>query len=351
MSSSWVLNEEYIDPTQLTAAIRTALSDLQINQYTLSRWLPNVAHDDITYEYMTGGGGLADAAVYRAWDTESRIARRQGLSQVMGELPPISEKIPLNEYDKLKLRKLPTGDAMVPFLMRDAKQLAMNIGARLEIARGSALVNATVPISENGLFLPPLDFQRSVSHSVTAAILWSAHSTATPITDLESWVQTYIDTNGAPPAVILMPRAVLAHLRLCTQMVNQVFPLATSAPMVSVEQVNAVLDGMSLPPIELYDAQVKVEGANQRIIPADSIVLLPPAGSPDASAETDLGATLLGTTAESLEPDYALPEGSQPGIVAATYKTRDPIRLWTHAAAIGVPIVKEPNLTFKAVVL
>lgn len=346
---SWTLDTEFIEPTALTAVIREALADLQINRFTLSRWLPNVEIDDIVFDFTTGGGGLAEASVYRSWDAESRIGRREGLSKVMGELPPISEKIVLNEYDRLRLRKLDNPDAL-PFLVRDAERLATNIAARFEVARGQALVNGSVPVDE---LQQTISFGRSGSHSVVAATLWSDHTNATPIDDLESWVQTYVDTNGQAPGITLMSRQVVQNMRQCTQMIRQVFPLAPTgvSPMISRDQLNAVLESMDLPPIEIYDAQVKVDGSTTRITPSNSLALLPPPGATDATAPTDLGATLLGTTAESQEPEYGLAPGEQAGIVAGMWKTKDPVRLWSHAAAIGIPIVREPNLTFKAQVL
>ncbi|MFI7009975.1 major capsid protein [Streptomyces sp. NPDC050145] len=357
---AWTLDTEFIDPTELTGLIRRALADLQVNQFTLSRWLPNVEVDDIAYEFVRGGGGLAETASYRSWDAESKVGRREGLAKVMGELPPIAEKIPLNEYDKLRMRKLNTSDDRVLELFnRDAKRIARNIGARFELVRGQALVNAQAPIPE---LQQTVDFGRSPEHSVVAAVLWSDHANATPIDDLEAWVQTYVDTNGAMPAVILMPRQVLQNLRQCAQVQRLAFPLAPAGqtPLVSADQVSAVLGSMGLPPIELYDAQVRTEvfaadgtstTQTSRITPGNAIVLLPEAGSSSAASATDLGATLLGTTAESLEDDYSLAPGEQPGIVAAAWKSRDPIRLWTHAAAVGLPILFTPNLTFKAQVL
>lgn len=346
---SWTLDTEFIEPTELTGLIRQALADLQVNRFTLSRWLPNVEVDDIAYEFVKGGGGLAESASYRSWDAESKIGRREGIGKVMGELPPISEKILLNEYDRLRLRKLQRDDAL-PFIARDAQRLARNIAARFEVVRGQALVNAQAPISE---LQQTVDFGRTAAHSVVAATLWSDHANAMPIDDLESWVQTYVDTNGVAPAVILMPKTVLQHLRQCDQVIRQVFPLAPTgtAPMINRDQVNAVLESMGLPPIELYDAQVKVDGVSTRITPANSLALLPEPGATTAAQPTDLGATLLGTTAEALEAEYSLVASEQPGIVAATFKTKDPVRLWTHAAAVGMPVLREPNLTFKAQVI
>jgi hypothetical protein len=348
---SWTLDTEFIEPTELTGLIRAALADLQVNRFTLSRWLPNVNVDDIAYEFTKGGGGLAETASFRSWDAESKIGRREGIGKVMGELPPISEKIPLNEYDRLRLRQLDERDERVLRLIaRDAQRIARNIGARFEVVRGQALVNAQAPITE---LQQTVDFGRSGTHSVVAATLWTDHANATPITDLRSWVNTYQDTNGESPAVILAPEAAVTNFAMCEQVIRQVFPLAPAgtAPMLNNEQANSVLRSLNLPPFEIYDARVKVDGVSTRITPSNAIALLPEPGATTAAQPTELGATLLGTTAEALEAEYSLVASEQPGIVAATYKSKDPIRLWTHAAAVGMPILREPNLTFKAQVI
>ncbi|MDV6290322.1 major capsid protein [Streptomyces sp. UP1A-1] len=350
---AWVLDTEYIEPEELTALVRQSLADRQVNAFTLGRWLPNVTVDDITFEYNKGGtGGLAEASVYRSWDTESRIGRREGVAKVMGELPPISEKIPLNEYDRLRIRNMDDGDPMRRAIARDAFRIATNIAARFELGKGQALANAEFTISENGVQLAPVAFGRKPEHSVTAAVLWSDHANARPLDNLEVWVQVYVDTNGQRPDRMLMPRTVLANLRQCDQVVRQVYPLAPagSAPMVSVDQLNTVLSSLDLPSIELNDAQVSVEGVATRVMPADALVFVPAPGPTDAASVTDLGGFLLGTTAESLEPEYSGVDG-RAGVVAATWKTKDPVRLWTHAAAVGMPVVREPNLTLKAKVI
>lgn len=350
---AWVLDTEYIEPEELTAVIRASLAEQQVNRFTLGRWLPNVAIDDITFRFSKGGtGGLAEASVYRSWDTESRIGRREGVAQVMGELPPISEKIPLNEYDSLRIRSLDSSDPMRRAIARDAYRLATNIAARFELGKGEALANAQFTINENNVQLAPVAFGRKPEHSVTAAVLWSDHANARPLDDLEAWTQVYVDTNGTPPDRALMPRTVLAHMRQCDQVVRQVYPLAPSgsAPMVSVEQLNTVLSGLDLPAVELNDARVSVDGVATRVMPADALVFVPAPGPTDAAQPNDLGGFLLGTTAESLEPEYSS-VAERAGVVAATWKTKDPVRLWTHAAAVGMPVVREPNWTLKAVVI
>jgi hypothetical protein len=56
---------------------------------------------------------------------------------------------------------------------------------------------------------------------------------------------------------------------------------------------------------------------------------------------------LWGTTAEAGQAAYGL-AGNEPGIVAGTLETFDPVALWTKAAAIALPVVVNPNLTFVA---
>lgn len=342
---------DYIDPTRLTGMIRTALSDLQVNQFTLSRWLPNVNEDDTTFTYVTGGQGLAEASVYRSWDAESPIGRREGISKVIQELPPISEKMVLNEYERLRLRKL-SDASLLPFIARDAQRLAKNIGARLELARGDALVNGSITINENGL-VQTVSFGRTAGHTVTASTLWSDVDDSNPLDDLEAWVQTYTDTNGIAPGRIVMSRTAWAALRHSEQVRGMVFPAnqtVANTPTATGTQVRDALASLDLPEVEIYDASVKVNGSSTRIIAANKVLLLPAPGTGAANQISDLGATVLGTTAESLEPEYGL-TGAQPGVVAAQWKTKDPVRVWTHASAVALPVLSTPDLSFAATVL
>lgn len=348
------LINDYIDPARLTGMIRTALYDLQVNTFKLSRWLPNVPIDDVLYKFNKGGQGLAEASVFRSFDAESPIGRREGISEVMGGLPPISEKIPLNEYERLRLRKL-NDDALLPFIARDAQRLARNIGARFELARGDALSNGSVTLGgiAGEKVEQVVSFGRSSSHTnAVASTVWTDHDDAVPIDDLQGFIDTYIATNGQAPGVILMPRALFGHLRKNKQVRGQVWPNATPAntPNASAAEVRAALADEDIPPIEIYDAQVKVNGSATRVTPANKLIMLPAGGDAGGLSATDLGATMLGTTAESLEPEYGL-VGQEAGVVAAQWKTKDPVRVWTHAAALGLPVLTNPDLSFVATVI
>lgn len=337
------LNNDFIDPATLTGYARDALADLNQNQFTLSQFLPNNDVDDLEYRFTKGGEGLVEAATFRAYDAESPIGARPGITRVSGELPPISRKVRLGEYDRLRLRKAGP-DLVAAGLKTDAVRMTRAVAARVELARGDALVNGSVTIAENEVYAT-VSFGRSGSHSVTAATPWSTVASATPLTNLLAWQKVYRTTNGVNPGVILLSSDALGYLLLNAEMRALAATTAGTPSIVSQDMISAVFAAHGLPPFQVYDAQVKVNGTATPIIPADKVLLLPaPAGGPDG---TDLGATLWGTTAESLSPEYGV-EGDEPGIVAGVYATQDPIALWTKAAGIALPVLANPDLSFVA---
>ncbi|MFI6819727.1 major capsid protein [Micromonospora sp. NPDC050187] len=339
-----LLTDEFITPAELTGYVRAALADMDRNRFTLSRWLPRREIDDLLYRYTRGGEGLTEAATVRAYDAESPIGSRPGVTRVTGELPPISRKIRLSEYDRLRMRRDDAGIRSA--ILTDAERMARAVAARLEMFRGEALYRGQLVISENGV-IATVDFGRSGSHTVAPATLWSDPAAATPLADLIAWRDTYIATNGEAPGAIVTSTTVLGYLLRNAEMRQLAATVAGTPAIVSQATVNAVFAAYGLPPIEVYDAQVRVGGSATRVIPADRLIMLPAPGDPDDAESTDLGATLLGTTAESLEPEYGL-SGVEPGIVAGSYSTKDPVAVWTKAAAIGLPVLANPDLTLAA---
>lgn len=331
---------DYVSPDELTGFARAAAQDLEVNQFTLSRWLPASEVDDLQYRFTRGGEGLADAATYRAYDAESPIGSRPGVTRVTGELPPVSRKIRLGEYERLRQRRL--NEAIGDAIMSDAERMTRAVMARVELARGQALVTGAVSISENGI-VASADFGRSPGHTVTAAASW-ATATTDIIGDLSTWRDTYVATTGEEPGAILTSRQVVGYM-LRNEAFRQLSASVAGTPSIVTQvALNATLDAYGLPQITVYDAQVRVDGTATRVVPADRLLFLP-------AAETGaLGGTLYGTTAESMEPEYGL-AGAEPGIVAGAYATKDPVAVWTKAAAIALPVLANPDLSFCADVI
>jgi Phage major capsid protein E len=341
-----LLNTDYILPAELTGYVREAAANQPANQFTLNRWLPERMIDDLSYRFDRGAGGLIEAASFRSYDAESPIGSRVGVTRVEGQLPPISRKVRLGEYDRLRQRRDPQLNIRNG-LLNDAEKMTREVAARMELARGDALVNGSVTINENGVQVTA-SFGRSGSHTVTAGTNWSDTDDADPLADLLSWQDTYNDTNGVDPGAIVTSKTVLGYLLRNAALRTLAGPPGNPVSIVSRTQLDELLTAHGLPALYTYDAKVKLNGSATRVVAADKVLLLPAPGDPADPEGTELGATLWGTTAESLDPKYALTEADQPGIVAGVYDTEDPMALWTKAAGIGLPVLANPDLTFCA---
>lgn len=348
------LTNDFIYPATLTGYVRQALSEYPQNQFTLSRWLPNRTVGDIAYRFASGGTGLADAAVFRTYDAESPIGKRQGINRVTGELPPISIKTRLSEYDSLRIRNgalNASNQEVVKAILNDGVKNARSIEARMEFARGDALSNGSVTITENGVGAT-ISFGRAGAMAVTAATLWSTTGTADPFADLDTWRNAYVAQNGVEPGAILMSRSTLALMRRCSNVAKAVFPSAANVPtLLSQTAISDALNAFGLPPLYVYYAQANTyAGTATAVLPANKVFLLPAPVDPTDYEGTQLGSTMWGTTAESQLPEYGIEEADQPGVVVGTYHDPDPVGLWTKAAAIGVPIMANPNLAMACTV-
>lgn len=330
--------DDYITPQELTGYSRAASADFDVNEFILTRWLPTQPIDDLAYRFERGGGGLVEAAVFRGYDTPTPFGARQGITRVSGELPPISRQLRLSEYDRIRLRAGNNTDRLRNAIFNDADNLVRQISARMELARGEALYTGKVILNENGV-QATVDFGRAAGHTVTAGTVWS--NIAAPITtELRTWFDTYVATNGRPPGAILTSTSVKRNMQKNTSIINAIAGSAAGRVMVNDAELNGYLESEGLPPVQTYDAQVSVGGVATRVIPADRLLFLPAPGE-------QLGATLSGITSEALEPEYGL-EGDEAGIVAGTYKSVDPVAIFTKAAALKLPILGNADLTFAA---
>ncbi|GGY88506.1 phage capsid protein [Streptomyces nitrosporeus] len=334
---------EYATPAELTGYARAALRDREENRFSLNRWLPNQTINDLVYRFNRGGGGLVEAAVFRAFDAESDIGSRSGAARVTGELPPISRKYPLGEYDQIKMRNVDSQKAEIRDAMEaDSIKGVTAIAARAELARGDAIFNGGVTINENRVSAG-VDFGRKGSHSVIAGTVWTDEN-ALILDEAQSWLDVYNDTNGELPEATLLSRKIYRAMLRNKQLRDLAYRGASSAPgVLRGEDLNAVLADYDIPPVVIYDAKVSVDGIATRVTPEDKLAFLPAQG--DA-----LGATLWGVPVEANDPRYGL-QGDAAGVAVGAYKSEDPQTVWTRSTAIVLPVLGNPDLSFVADVL
>jgi hypothetical protein len=341
-----LLTNDFILPAELTGYVRAGLGDQPLNQFSLARFLPNRLVDDLEYRYTKGGEGLVEAAKIRTYDAEATIGGRPGTTRVTGELPPISRKIRLSEYDRLRLRQDPSA-AIRNGLMDDGMRMARSIAARVEQLRGEALYSGKLQINENGV-VATVDFGRAAGHTVTTGVSWATTGSADPLTDLQSWRQTYNDANGADPGAIVTSLRGINFMLQNQKLRDLAASNGFSPSILSEATLNQLFAAYGLPPIYRYDVRVNVDGVATRVIPDDKLLLLPAPVAPDDFEAADWGGTFWGTTSEALDPRYGIEPGEEAGIAVGSYSTEDPIAIWTKASAIVLPVLANPDLTFCA---
>jgi len=342
MATLWT---EILTPAEITGFARASQEEYERTQGTLARWLPNTTVDDVVVRTLVGSNGAGELAQYRSFDAETPIGSGGAAERKVFELLPLGLKERISEYDQIRARGRDGAALVLGGAEKAAQRVVRAIVNRLEVARAQAIEDGQVVISENGV-VQTVDFGRSNDAEVSAVDLWD-ESDATPLEDLNAWVSKYQDLNeGQSPGSIVTSKRVLAALQRSAEIRTLVATMVGQPSIVSVDLVNNVLSSYGLPPIFLYDRKVK--GARTT---ADNKLFLLPAPVDPNTGSNELGATFLGPTLESQEPEYGIGVSEQPGIAVGVWKTRDPIAAWVHSNATAFPVLVNPAASMVAEVL
>lgn len=333
---------DIIDPATLTGYVREALADIEKRKGNLARFLPNRTVPNIVVRFTAGQSGLVAEAKYRAYDAPPEVGKKPGGKRVTLELPPIGVEIPVSEYDQLRTRGA-ADDAILTEILNTARQVTQAVADRLERLRGIVLRTGKATIPEIGA---DDDFGRVAGHTVTAASLWSTATSVSRLADLQTWSDVFEATNGEAPGTIVMSRRVLRVMAAGDEFKTSL--VGGGSRPATVADVNAIVEGAGLPPIEVYNRRT----ATGLVLPDNELLMLPAPVDPDDWEASQLGATFWGQTLTSQEAGYGIEDGDFPGIVAGVYRSeKPPIIAEVVSDAIGMPVLANANLSLKATVL
>jgi hypothetical protein len=338
---------DIIDPATLSGYARASLADYEARRGTLARWLPNREVADIVVRFVKGSTGLVDVAKFRAFDAEPEIGKRPSGKRITLELPALGQNIPVSEYEQLRGRGGSVSDAQALAAIQSTTDAVVRaVADSIERMRGIVLYTGKATIAELGA---DDDFGRSAGHTVTAPALWSVAGTDA-LSQIEGWSDTYRDANGDSPGSIVMSTRAARALAGLDQMKTQL--LNGASRPASIQDVNNTLTAAGLPPIELYDRRVSVNGTATKVIPDDRVLLLPAPVETDDFMGTELGATFWGRTLTSTDSDWGIEDAEQPGLVAGVYRNpKPPMGVEVIGDAIGLPVLANADLSFAADVL
>lgn len=341
---------DLVEPVELINYVRAFDDEVLRNRFVLDQFLPNRLVEDLEYRIRQGTIQDVETAEFRAWDTPAPFTGRPGITRIQGELVPVSRQIPLGEEEMLRLRALERGtnDPIIAAIYDDSERMIRSVQARIEMARGELLTTGKVSIAENGLQIEA-DFGLDASHQVVpGTAVWSNTATAKPLTDLLTWVETYVDDTGTTPGTILMAQSQVSNLLLNAELRDAASFAGTTPSRLNRETLDAILEVHGLPPISTYDVKVRVgqTGVQTRVIGEEFVLLLPPAGEP-------MGNTFYGITAEAikLRSKGYIDSSAMPGVVAVVTENDHPVQTFTVGTAIALPVLPNPNLLMVADVL
>lgn len=334
---------DLIDPAELTGYARESMADYELRQGSLAQWLPNREIADIVARFRTGRNGLVEEALWRAYDAETEIGKRQPGARKIIEIPALGLKIPVSEYEQLRTRNA-DDESMRNEILRTADAVVRGVADAVERLRGVVLTTGRATVDQENFQIDDA-FGRSASHDVTASNLWTDTSVSR-LADLQAWVDVYTDSNGVEPGAIVGSNRALRALsqgdEFATQLLNGGSRPATEG------DVQAIISGAGLPPLVKYNRRT----ASGRVLPDDRLFLLPAPVGPDQYQATELGATFWGQTLTSQEPEYGLAPSEQPGVVVGTYKnSKPPVIAEVISDAIALPVLANADLSFVAKVL
>lgn len=330
---------DLVTPDVLTGFVREVPAPAN---WILNRFLPDRTIGDIeaVIDQVTKTNR---AAKFRSFDAETPIGARDAFTRKRVTLPPLGQKTVIGEHDRLQLERIRTGgndpQGLVEAIYDDAEVNTRAVLARMELARGDVLVDGKFTLAgENGLTVEA-DYGVPGTHIVAPGTLWSVTATATVLSDLVSWSNTYTDDVGEPPGALVTSRQVVSYMLQNAEIRAIVGSLAGTPNIVTRTQLNTALEAHGLPPVVEYDARIDVDGVTTRPVAADRVLMLP-------ADPSSLGYTAWGITAEALDlagsDNPSLEFEQLPGLVGVVMKDGDPVRTWTKVTGVGMPVIVDP---------
>lgn len=273
------------------------------------------------------------------YGSEPPVVDRDAVAHKMGEVAKMGLKYIATEEELLALNQARNDgerQAMIERLITKGSDLVQAVQRRVDVAKMEAIAKGKFEYNKNGVKIV-VDYGIPAEHKI---VLTGDNAWTNPdkdvIGDLIEWDNLYTETNGKQADLILMSRETQALLLKNAVIVNEVAGKDSGRNRVSVDELNSVLGGYGLPPVQVVThRQITVrnvytgEDETVEFFPKHRVVFV----------SEGLGNFLYGPTVEN---DF------QPGIVLEAYDNREPIQSILRVAAAGFPVVEAPSLLLHA---
>ncbi|KEI94436.1 hypothetical protein N496_20100 (plasmid) [Clostridium botulinum A2B3 87] len=288
---------------------------------------------DIEFDMILGSGGLPVSASVHAFDTKTQMASREAIQKGVASLALIKRQIKIAEKEIIKINN-PRTNAELTFVLsqlyNDSEKMVQAVKVRVEAMRMEVLSTGKLKIEENGVKVT-LDY--GIPSANKKSFNWSDPATSKPLDDLTTLADAVEDTSIRPTRALTSRK--LARAICNNHSVRAAIHGVNSDKIVSLAQLNELLEQLNLPQIVTYEGKYKVEKAKgfdtKRYFPDNIIAMF---------GDGPLGETIYGLTAEEVK---LIGDGKMDmaemvdKIFVGTYTSIDPVGEFTKAAATALP--------------
>ena len=321
---------EYFENPLFTAAITEVPVEAK---YIGSRFLPMEETYDIDF-HETVLSRQADMADIVDRGAELPLTDGDPMRRVSGEITDIGQSHIVTKKELAALTdKGSDGKRKIAEkqLLGKAGRMKQNIDARIEWLRWQALGTGMMAYNKGGMILGT-DFGVPAGNKVTPVTKWG-QANCTILADYQKWALDYDTLNGEMPDVFVTSITVIYTVLADVNVIKAIKGSNDSYGMITIDQLNAYLAALKLPPMEAFDATVTYRDienggtrATQRLLNAKTGVFLKENGV--------IGSQLLGPTVEN---------GMEPGIFGRTFQLERPYRQIIEVVAASFPKIIEPD--------
>lgn len=342
---------DLIDPVEATGIARDEQYVVeQAKGGTLARFLPNVSVASDHVKFYPGATGLVDAARYRAFNARPEVGKGVGVSSKTLDLPSIARTEPIDELTQKELARL-SDDRISKSIESAIRRNVQAISQRQEWARGKVIDAGSLLVDEDNFWISDV-FGRDASLSVSAGTgNWWADAAVDRLTALTTWMDLYASFNNGqyPGRLVFGSRAAYNAYAAGNQFKTNVG--SASRPPIASE-VQSYSDGAAVPPYEVYERSVSIEGTLTKVLNAKKIYFLPEPTDVNNEDGSELGATYWGLTVSAQFESWGIEPDEQPGIVCGVYRDEKVgSSIEVEGDSIGEPVLANPNASMAIQVL
>jgi hypothetical protein len=273
----------------------------------------------------------------RSFDRPSVPIAAPKATELRGDLPAWTPREDITETDLMRAQRL-LGQApnLAPSVAQSARRVVRTVLNTLEQCGAQLLSTGEITIDVVDATPVTLDFGVPAANKFTFGAAAWASSARDILADLMAMRARFVAMGGDPSAAqIVTSDKVLAAMLSNTGLRD----LLGSSNAVTRAGLAAALQVYGLPPVVPYDRVLRnAAGVRVPVWPVDALAFVP-VGDP-------IGSTQVGVTAEAIEQvtqQVLLPEEA-PGVTVVTLGNDDPVQRAVKAAAVGLPVLDEPDL-------